>query len=253
MEPIYLDPQNPQPIPVFSGLEPLLEEWGVRFNSSLVADLASSEQVSLGQRGFFNVIAPYPLWPIVAPAGDHVTTRSLTALSLSWAGALEITDSATVTPLWQTTEAGVLRGPGLPIFPDQNWDTPRDEMGVRTVAVAVDPGASQDAGDEGAPARGRMIVVGDASFLDPQFIGANQQNLLFAANAVDWLAQDESLIRIRSKNRTPPSLAFTSDWSRNFMKWGNLAGVPLLFVAFGIVRVTGRRRRAEARWKEVIS
>jgi ABC-2 type transport system permease protein len=253
MEPILLDPQSPQPIPVYSGLEPFLEERGLRFNASLVADLASSEQVSLGQRGFFNVIAPYPLWPIVSPAGDHVTTRSLNALTLSWAGALEITDSTTVTPLWQTTEAGALRGPGLPILPDQSWDTPREELAVRTVAVAVDPGAGAPEEGSGRNPQGRMIVVGDASFLDAQFARANSQNVLFAANAIDWLAQDESLIRIRSKNRTPPALTFTSDWSRNFMKWGSLLGVPLLFVLFGVWRVTGRRRRAELRWKEVVS
>jgi ABC-2 type transport system permease protein len=253
MEPILLDPQSPQPMPAFSGLDRTLEEWGLRFNASLVADLASSEQVSLGQRGFFNVIAPYPLWPIVGPAGDHITTRSLTALTLTWSGALEILDSASVTPLWQTTEAGVLRPPGLPILPDQNWDAAPSEMGVRTVAAAVDPGATQAEGEAADSPRGRLLVVGDASFLDPQFAGANQQNLLFAANAIDWLAQDESLIRIRSKNRTPPALAFTSDWKRNAMKWGNLAGVPVLFVALGVFRVTGRRRRAEARWKGVVS
>jgi ABC-type uncharacterized transport system involved in gliding motility auxiliary subunit len=252
LEPILLDPQNPQPIPVRSGLEPFLEERGVHFNASLVADLASSEQVSLGQRGFFNVIAPYPLWPIVSPVGDHVTTRSLNALTLSWAGALETTDSSAVTPLWQTTEAGALRSPGLPILPDQSWDTPREELGVRTVAVAVDPGMGQGNGEMDGDGGGRMIVVGDASFLEPQFVGANQQNVLFATNAIDWLAQDESLIRIRSKTRTPPALAFTSDWSRNAMKWGNLLGVPLLFILFGIFRVTGRRRRAEARWKEAL-
>jgi ABC-type uncharacterized transport system involved in gliding motility auxiliary subunit len=254
LEPVILDPQNPQAIPVHSGLEPFLEKEGLRFNSSLVADLASSEQVSLGQRGFFNVISPYPLWPIVRPAGDHITTRSLTSLTLSWAGALVPTDSAEVTPLWQTTEAGTLRGPGLPILPDQDWDTPEDQLGVETVAVAVDPGA-ESVGEDGKEngTGGRMIVVGDASFLDPQFSRANPQNVLFATNAIDWLAQDESLIRIRSKNRTPPALAFTSDASRNVMKWGNLLGIPLLFILFGILRVTGRRRRAEALWKEVVS
>jgi ABC-type uncharacterized transport system involved in gliding motility auxiliary subunit/ABC-type transport system involved in multi-copper enzyme maturation permease subunit len=253
LEPILLDPQNPQPIPVYSGLEPFLEANGLRFNSSLVADLASSEQVSLGQRGFFNVIASYPLWPIVSPAGDHITTRSLSSLTLSWAGALDIVDSTKVTPLWQTTDAGALRGPGLPIMPDQNWDTPREELAVRTVAVAVDPGAVDADGENSGNIPGRMIGVGDESFLESQFARANPQNVLFATNAIDWLAQDESLIRIRSKNRTPPSLVFTSDWSRNFMKWGNLLGVPLLFVLFGVWRVTGRRRRAEVRWKEVVS
>lgn len=252
LEPILLDPQSPQPMPVFSGLGPYLEGRGLRFNASLVADLASSEQVSLGQRGFFNVIAPYPLWPIVGPSGDHVTTRSLQALTLSWAGALETTDSAAVTPLWQTTEAAALRSPGLPILPDQSWDLPREELEVRTVAAAVDPGAAQDSDNGSGAPEGRMIVVGDASFLEPQFARANPQNVVFAANAIDWLAQDESLIRIRSKTRTPPALAFTSDFSRNLLKWGNLLGVPLLYVLFGIFRVTGRRRRAEARWKEVL-
>jgi ABC-2 type transport system permease protein len=253
LEPILVDPQNPQPMPVFSGMEPILEEWGVRYNASLVADLASSEQVSLGSRGFFNVIAPYPLWPIVAPAGDHITTRSLSALTLTWSGALEVTDSAAVIPLWQTTEAGILRSPGLPILPDQNWDAPRDQLGVRTVAVALDPGADEGADEASSSKRGRMIVVGDASFLEPQFSRYNPQNALFAANAVDWLAQDESLIRIRSKNRTPPALAFTTDWSRNALKWGNLVGVPLLFVMIGILRVSGRRRRSEIKWKGVMS
>ena len=124
---------------------------------------------------------------------------------------------------------------------------------MRTVAVAVDPGAADANSENSGNIPGRMIVVGDASFLESQFARANPQNVLFATNAIDWLAQDESLIRIRSKNRTPPSLVFTSDWSRNFMKWGNLLGVPLLFVLFGVWRVTGRRRRAEVRWKEVIS
>ena len=48
-------------------------------------------------------------------------------------------------------------------------------------------------------------------------------------------------------------MAFTSEFQRAALKWGNLVGVPLLFVLLGLVRVTGRRRRTEARWKEVAS
>jgi len=256
LEPIQLDPQSPQPIPVRSGLDGFLRGHGLSFSSSLVADLASSEQVSLGQRGLFSVIAPYPLWPVVTPAGDHITTRGLSALTLTWAGALKRTDTTITTPLWQTSDAGVLRDPALPLQPDQSWDTPRDQLSVLTVAAAVDPGepSSDQAEGLGPQAHpGRMVVVGDASFLEGQAVQANPQNLLFATNAIDWLVQDESLIRIRSKNRTPPALAFTDDWSRNLLKWGNLVGVPLLFILFGVFRITGRRKRAEARWKEVIS
>ena len=98
---------------------------------------------------------------------------------------------------------------------------------------------------------GRMIVVGDVAFLQEQCVRSNPQNLLFAPNAIDWLAQDEALISIRSKTRTPPLMAFTSEFQRTALKWGNLVGVPLLFVVGGTGRVTRRRRRAERRWGEM--
>jgi ABC-2 type transport system permease protein len=246
LEPVVLDPQSPLPIPASSGLEPFLEGKGVGVVEGMVLDLASSERVSLGQQGAFNVIAPYPLWPVTSPAGDNAVTNGLNALTLGWGAALDIDPaSAGVVPLWQTTDNGALHPLNAPIQPDQDWIFEPEELGVRIVAVSITP--------EEGDSSGRMIVVGDASFAEAQYIRANPGNLLFLANAIDWLAQEEALINIRSKDRTPPALAFTSDVSRNLLKWGNLIGVPLLFVLAGLLRVSGRRRRAEARWKGVVS
>lgn len=246
MEPVVLNPQSPVPIPASSGLEPIIEERGITLTDSLVIDLASSERVSLGRQGLFNVIAPYPLWPIVTPAGDHPITNGLNSLTLGWSAALELDEGAAgVTPLWQTTENGALHGPSAPILPDQDWNVPAERMGVRVVAASYLP--------EEGEASGRMVVVGDGSFAEGQYVQANSGNLLFIANALDWLARDEALISIRSKDRTPPNLVFASDAARSLLKWGNLVGVPLLFVLFGLWRVTGRRARAEARWKEVVA
>jgi ABC-type uncharacterized transport system involved in gliding motility auxiliary subunit/ABC-type transport system involved in multi-copper enzyme maturation permease subunit len=246
VEPIVLDPQSPMPMPAMSGLETVVADYGVSLEPGLVVDLASSERVSLGRQGLFNVIAPYPLWPIALPAGDEAVTNGLNALTLGWAAALTLdTTRAGVAPLWQTTESGATQPLTAPIFPDQEWDFPPEELGVRVVAASVLP-------EEGAGV-GRMIVVGDVSFAEPNYMQANPGNLVFLANAIDWLARDEALINIRSKNRTPPTLVFESDFSRSLLKWGNLVGIPLLFVLFGVARVTGRRRRAEARWQEVVS
>ncbi|MDX1645998.1 MAG: Gldg family protein [Longimicrobiales bacterium] len=245
VEPVILNPQSPMPIPASSGLEPLLEERGISLTDGLVLDLASSERVSLGRQGMFSVIAPYPLWPVVQPASDHPMTRGLSALTLGWGAALSISDDATgVTPLWQTTENGAIHAPTAPITPDQDWLIPPEDLGVRIVSAAHLP-------DDGDPS-GRLVVVGDASMAEAQYLQANPGNLVFLANAVDWLAQDEALISIRSKDRTPPPLVLSSDLARNILKWGNLVGVPLLFVLAGLIRVSGRRRRAEARWKEVV-
>ena len=245
LETATIDQQSPFAVPVQSGLDPILEGRGVQVAEGIVFDLASSERVTMPSRGMFNIISPYPLWPVALPASDHVMTRGLSAMTLGWAAALDIQDSVTVTPLWQTTEAGGLQGPGGPIMPDQDWNRPAEDLGVHTLAVAIEPA-------EGTPS-GRMVVVGDGSFAEGQFLQANPANLAFVANAIEWLAQDETLMSIRSKVRTPPALVMGSDAGRNILKWTNLVGVPVLFALFGLLRVSGRRRRAEARWQGVLS
>lgn len=135
-------------------------------------------------------------------------------------------------------------------MPDALLEPNPDDFQTVTLAVAIGPttdGEDAPSGD-GSATEGRIIVVGDVDFLQDQFVQANPQNLVFTLNAVDWLGQDEALIGIRSKIRTPPVLSFASESQSLALKWGNLVGVPLLFVLFGVVRVTGRRRRVEARW-----
>jgi ABC-type uncharacterized transport system involved in gliding motility auxiliary subunit/ABC-type transport system involved in multi-copper enzyme maturation permease subunit len=247
LPPVNINNRSFTPVPVQSGLDGYLKAHGVIMGKQMVMDLASSERVSLGQQGLFSVVSPYPLWPIVFPVGNNPVTQGLNAITLAWASPVNVGDSAHVTALLHTSKAGALRGLQMPINPDQNWsNVPREDLGVRTVAVAENPGP-------GAGKVGRMVVVGDAAFVGNQFIQNNPQNLTFVANAIDWLAQDEALMGIRSKNREPPDLRFSSNFGRNMLKWGNLVGIPLLFVLFGLVRVTGRRRRAEARWREVVS
>ncbi len=245
LNPVMLSQRQPIAMAVHTGLNPLLEKYGVRMDSGMVEDPASSENVSLGRQGLFRVIHPYPLWPVVHPAGNNPVTRNISGLSLAWAGAIQILDSAKVTPLWQTTKAAGMRSPDLPIMPDQDFNVPKDQRGVKTVAVAIDPGKSSK--------KGRMVVVANENFIRPQFVRNNPGNQAFVSNAVDWLSENEALMSIRAKDRTPPPLAFTSATSRNVLKWGNLVGVPLLFIFVGLVWVTGRRRRAESRWKEVVS
>lgn len=245
IEPVTVNPQSPLSVPVASGIEQIVEARGVQVDGDMVVDLASSERINLGRQGFFSVIAPYPYWPVVLPAGDHPITNGLNSLTLSWGTSLTLDDAPSVTPLWQTTPNAASRPASSPIMPDQEWGSLVDSLSTKVVAAAVLPADSAGGG--------RMVVVGDASFVDGQFLQANPGNLLFVANAIDWLAQDEALIRIRSKDRTPPTLVFSSDATKNLLKWGNLVGMPVLFALVGLLRVTGRRRREEARWKEVVS
>ena len=64
--------------------------------------------------------------------------------------------------------------------------------------------------DTAKGARGRLVVVGSLDFATDRFVHSAPENLAFTLNAVDWLAQDEALIAIRSKDRRPPALMFQS-------------------------------------------
>jgi len=254
-----LSPQMPMAEPVMTGLETLLDEYGVRLVPFLAYDLRSNEHVSLGRQGLFSVVTSYPYWPIVLPAGEHTLTRGLSSLTLGWAAPLEIKDSTRVRPLFTTTEFGGRQPAGTIIAPDAPPNPDPAELAPQIVAVAVEPraaaaesdGAAKDTSTVGGG--GRLVVIGDADFLHDRFARSNPQNLAFAANAVDWLAQDEALISIRAKNRTPPPLVFESDFTRAALKWGNLVGVPLLFVVWGTSRVLRRRRLGSRRWQEELA
>ena len=241
LEAIEMNPQTAQTMPIRSGLEPLLEENGIGFTGSMVMDLQSSERVNLGQRGLFSVISPYPLWPITVPGSNHAITSGLNSLTIAWGHSARRSGfHARDSSLDHYGSPGPCRVPWSRSCPTR--------IGI---ARRRSSGSTPSPLPSHRPRRdrsGRLVVVGDATFVEGQFLQANASNLKFLANSIDWLAQDEALIRIRSKNRTPPNLVFQSDFERAFLKWGNLIGIPLAFVLFGAIRISGRRRRAEARW-----
>ena len=248
------NPQSPMAIPVTTGLEGMLAARGVKSTGELLFDAASAERVSMRQ-GIFTVFRPYPLWPISVRGDNHATNRSLNNVNFAWASPLTWQeDDASVTPLWNTTEGGGTNPAGSPVQPGMEFAGGQSEPGVHTYAVAVDPALADEPedGEDTAAERpgGRLIVVGDADFLEDRFVQQNSQNLSFAANAVDWLVQDEALISIRSKDRTPPALVFESDSGKGALKWTSLIGVPALFILLGFARVTGRTKRAERRWRD---
>ncbi len=238
-----LNPRMPITRPVRSGLGPYLAGRGVKLLQGVVYDLRSNERVNLGQQGIFSVVKAYPYWPVVQPVGKSLITRQLRGLSLAWPGALQVQDTALASPLLETTAAGGLEPAGGSVAPDQDLQ-PAGQGGVQVVAAAVrgDTAAAGDRHSASDRHAGRLVVVRDAEFLRRDFVQNNAENLIFVANAVNWLTQDESLISIRSKDRTPPELTFASSTTRGLFKWGDLVGVPLLFVAIGVVRTLRRRR-----------
>ena len=69
-----------------------------------------------------------------------------------------------------------------------------------------------------------------------------QSNVDFLHNALDWGIQNESLVDIRSKAWTQRPIKNISSGARMAITAGMIIGLPLIFVAIGLLRFASRRR-----------
>jgi len=220
------------------GWNELLKPFGVSIASNMVYDLASNVQVGMPSQ-FGQVLVPYPFWLRALSTKAAPANADLDAVVLPWTSQIDTTHapSTTVTPLFVTSRAGGTQE--TMVFLDPSRPFSRDSLHRRLVGLLASRAGSDTA--KGAP-RGRLVVVGTSDFASDRYARNSPENVVFVENAIDWLAQDEALIGIRSKNRAPPPLVFTSAVTRGVVKYGNLIGVPVLLIVAGVLRLLQRRR-----------
>jgi ABC-type uncharacterized transport system involved in gliding motility auxiliary subunit len=214
-----------------------LADYGVSIRSDIVYDLRSHESVSLPAAGGFRIMTPYPFWVRAASTGASVINQELQGAFLPWSSSVDTSGAApgTVTPLFVTTPAADAYDIFTVLDPQREFRT--DSLATQLLAVQVNPLAASDT----APPAGRAIVVGNGQFAADRHVRNAPENLVFAMNAVDWLAQDDALIRIRSKDRRPPQLVM-DEGGRDAVKYANVIGVPVLIGLAGLARLVRRRR-----------
>jgi gliding-associated putative ABC transporter substrate-binding component GldG len=95
----------------------------------------------------------------------------------------------------------------------------------------------------------RMMVVGDSDFASDEYLQVARYlpfyqggaQMLF--NAVSWTMEDEALTPVRSKTVAARPISVGSDGAVLALKLGNVFGVAILFIAFGVGRMVVRRTR----------
>lgn len=263
----------------------ILESYGITINADMVYDLASNEQASLATSfGRVFVPYPFWLRAISTKQNvvnqDIESVFMPWTSQIDTTRAL----AGTVTPLFVTSRAAGVEA-GQALIAPQRGDYAQDDLESRIVAVLVNPlaegvvlgGDNEAANNDGAhqddeimqeeaaaredttvredssllptkvsnPPQGRLVVIGNGEFVADNWMRNTPRNVAFVMNAVDWLAQDEALISIRAKDRAPPALVFESDPKRDFVKWGNIVGVPLLLIGLAVFRLLRRRKLAQ--------
>jgi gliding-associated putative ABC transporter substrate-binding component GldG len=115
-------------------------------------------------------------------------------------------------------------------------------------APATTPGMSEPnapAAESKKPVR--LVVIGDSDFANDEYLQAarfvpayqNGAQLLF--NAISWVVEDETLTAVRTKSVSSRPLRPDADAKAGLYKAVNVAGVPLLFIGFGLLRWRMRR------------
>ena len=221
----------------------MAEEFGAKVEDDLVIDVRFHETLTLNTR-FGSILAEYPFWPRV-PVVENKVAGDVESALLAWASSIGTHEESKhgkveVIPILRTTEFAANDRSYGDIRPReaQILSQLRPANFVQSdMAVAI-----QEQVDIPVRDAFRLVVFGDVDWLSDGVIQRAQQNWELGLNLIDWLAQEETLAAVRSKVVSSRALLFTSTTHKNIAWWVNIAGVPLLVVAIGLLRSVRRRR-----------
>lgn len=240
LDALSVDQQTLETEPKDHGLQELLGSYGVVPSSALVLDKSCSTINVMRQQGYMRVAqqVAYPFMPVSEDLDtEHPLTRGLGQVALPFASPLVIEESSAghqVDVLVRSSKESWLANAPFNMDPFQSWtlDTLGQQSAHPLVAVVKLEQASER--------QSRVLVAGTSSFLTDQFMQRSNEALVL--NLMDWLVLDEDLLAVRTRGLGAAPLEELEDSQRLTVKYGNIIGLPLLFMVFGLVR--WRRREA---------
>lgn len=257
--------------PAENGYGDLLAHYGMGVRSNIVMEPRQWEVVRFGKALF---PTPYPYWIIPGYQnlnGDNPVTASLQSLSFPWTSSLALDPAAQPgaridTLVTSSPEAWAEEGPQN-LYPRElgEYQPPSPENQAVYPIAALLTGKLTSHYASGAPdsippeeaahilpsSKGdaRVMVVADALFASDFYLSYTHAigNPHFMLNALDYLALDPELIRVRSRqfDDAPLDETLVSKY-RNRAVAVNLLVAPLLLLAIGAIAAVRRRRRGAA-------
>lgn len=218
------------------------ENYGVEVQKDMVYDVRANETVNFGS--FF---LPYPLWVKAVVSGAGLPELAKVGnVNLPWSSSLTVdsekakTAGFAVKNLLETTKFGGTQTGVLSIKPDQSFS--QENLKKQIVAVSLEAEKVEEN-------KARMIIVGDSDFMTDQFVTNSPGNFAFAAEALSWLAQEESVAKIKIKSREERKLLFEDQAQANAVKFGNMGLAFLVPLIVGTWRIARRRKMQKESYK----
>ena len=239
-----VSPQVPRAMTRAPVWNELLKPYGLQVRADMVYDLAANQIVPLPS-DMGQVLQPYPLWLRARPTAGSVIGEGVGEVFLPWTSSIDTTGAkGSVTPLLLTSNAAGIAEDEVDITPTREF--PPVDLKTRILAATSAPSAK----DSTAP-KGRVAVVGSSDFVSDRYASRATPNVVFTLNAIDWLAQDEALIAIRSRDRRPPPLVYSSAAVREGVKYANVILLPVLIMLGGTIHLLRRRRQSQQPYRQL--
>ncbi len=253
-----------------NGYEDLLSHYGVAVKKNVMLEDRNFQHVPFGN-SFFPT--PYPFWIIAIGEQlnmDNAITSKVGQITLPWASSLNIDStkldsSSSLVILANSTEGSWEESGRFNLLPRDLKDYLPVQQGSQPLialktakfksfyanrdipADSANP-LNEAALKKEAEVEGRILVVGNALFATDFYMGLMRagHNLNFILNAVDQLALDPDLIKIRSReieNRPIPE-----DKKANKLSYviANMLIAPIILLAIGIGFGIRRKKRDAA-------
>jgi hypothetical protein len=87
---------------------------------------------------------------------------------------------------------------------------------------------------------GRVLLLGSADIAKYASLSMYQQNVRFLVGAIEALALDPDLAKIRAKVQVSSALRKTERNERNLVTYGNMVGIPLILMLIYLVYSASR-------------
>ncbi len=253
---------------VKTGIEDMLESYGIKITSNIITDkncAAISVPVQMGGMQMYTQV-PFPYFPKITNINKDLPAFSgigqiFLAFSSDIDTSIAMFKGLKTTPLLITSnKTGVYKDIALiqtsgQMMPDSMFKYSSLTLGAiftgkyKSFYTGKKPPADTITGSSPAPDSTKtkmespdtkVIVIGNSDFVKDEFRGPDE-NILFFANMIDYLADDIGLSAIRLKDANPKPLDPIEDGTKNILKYGLLVGPPVIVLLVGLFRWRKRK------------
>lgn len=219
---------DPQSFEVSAKAVMSLDALGLEFGDSLIAD-ANCAFLDL-QENTDNLYLP-PIKYAFAPelfslSFENSITKGLRGVVLPFVSPITVKDKlVNYEILAKSSNDSWLEKMPLDLSPERDWvEKDITLSGPHNLAINKKVGE-----------KGQLLAVGSSAFVWDEFLSG--PNLILAQNMVDYLVADPALLKIKSRQLdSSPIDSELSDAFKMLIKYGNMLGVPLLLIAYGLIR-----------------